>query len=76
MDAFKTQEDFEAFVDILIRKHPEVTRLELRYNEAITDLSSLLKLPDLTYVNVSSEMWDAISSLDEKDYKFELDVFD
>jgi Leucine-rich repeat (LRR) protein len=76
LDAFKTQEDFEAFVDILIREHPEVTRLELRYNEAITDLSSLLKLPNLTYVNVSSEMWNAISSLDEKDYKFELDVFD
>ena len=48
--------------------------LDLSYNTGITDLSGLTELPNLKKVSISSDMEDAIKSLDGLDRKFTLTV--
>ena len=43
--------------------------LDLSYNTGITDLSGLTELPNLKKVSISSDMEDAIKSLDGLDRK-------
>ena len=57
-----------------ISDHPEVEELHIQWKENITDLTPLLDLENLRHVKVSSNMKDAIASLDGKDYQFELEI--
>lgn len=73
-ECFETQEDFGKLVEILVSDHPEMTKLDVAGNQMITDLSELAKMPNLSRVVITGDMWDAVCSLDNVDYQFELEV--
>ena len=63
-------ESFAAFV----REHPELRQLHMPWNESIDDLTVLLELPELAYVDISYSMEGAVASLEGKELGFELIV--
>ena len=75
-DSFKGINDEnsnEQFAEF-IRNHPELRELQISWNNAITDLTPVLNLKNLERLRVSYDMDAAISSLDGKDYEFELEI--
>ena len=75
-DSFKGRNDEnsnEQFAEF-IRNHPELRELQISWNNAITDLTPVLNLKNLERLRVSYDMDAAISSLDGKDYGFELEI--
>ena len=57
-----------------VRAHPELTRLWLPWNQALTDLTPLLELENLETVRISTDMRKAIASLDGQAYSFDLQL--
>ena len=66
-----TNEELLAFV----AAHPELEEIQLTFNEGITDMSCLLSLEHLRYVEVNASMATAIASLGDG-YGFELNIRD
>ena len=48
----------------LLQQHPEIEELYLQGNKNITDLRPVLSMRTLRYIKVSSDMYEAISSID------------
>ncbi|MCR5072690.1 MAG: hypothetical protein K6A39_02515, partial [Clostridiales bacterium] len=67
-----TAESLSRFVS----EHPELRRLDIPWNDKLTDLTPLLTLENLETVWVSDNMKQAIASLDGVDYGFELQIED
>ncbi|MBQ3663771.1 MAG: hypothetical protein II914_06535 [Clostridia bacterium] len=67
-----TAESLSRFVS----EHPELRRLDIPWNDKLTDLMPLLTLENLETVWVSDNMKQAIASLDGVDYGFELQIED
>jgi len=74
-DCFRAgPEQFETFVELLKKSHPEITELQLNYNPDIMDLSGLAEMPNLKLVAITSNMEDAIESLEGVECRFVLEV--
>ena len=56
-----------------IQNLTELEQLELVHT-GITDLSPLTELPKLKIVRISEEMQEAVKSLEETDYTFEVEI--
>lgn len=67
-------DQFTPFVEILKKDHPEVTELVIGGNDRIPDLSGLTEMTNLKVVCVSSDMEDAIKSLEGVRYTFRLEI--
>ena len=57
-----------------IRSHPGLQEIWIPWNQGITDLTPVLELKNVEYIHVSYDMEKAISSLDGKEYGFELQI--
>ena len=66
----RTNEDLEAFV----ADHPELESIWLGWAERITDLTPLLSLENLEIVTIDHDMKEAISSIEGRDFGFELEL--
>ena len=68
------EKDANALFADFVRSHPELQRISMPWNQALTDLTTLLELENLEYVRVSNDMKKAISSLEGQTYGFELEI--
>ena len=66
--------DDNALFAELVRSHPELTELNIPWNQAITDLTPVLELEHLESLRVSRDMREAIDSLEGRDYGFRLEI--
>lgn len=57
-----------------IRNHPGLKEIRIPWNQGITDLTPVLELKNVELIHVSYDMEKAISSLDGKEYGFELEI--
>ena len=77
VDCFRSgPEQFESFVEVLKKSHPEMTELQIEHNTDIMNLSGLAEMPNLKKVYVTGDMEDAIESLKGIQYHFELEISD
>ena len=64
----------DELLERLVREHPELRRLNIAWNEDLTDLTPLLSLQELEYLEVSENMYAALDSLQGRDLPFELNI--
>jgi len=67
-------EDADALFAEFVRNHPELSELDIPWNERITDLTPLLELQNLEKVRISANMEAARESLEGADYRFLLEI--
>ena len=70
LGCFRNQEDLE----YVCAAYPDLERLDIKWNECISDLSPVLEMRNLKSVAVTGNMGEAITSLEGKDYSFELEI--
>ena len=64
----------DELLERLVREHPELRRLNLAWNEDLTDLTPVLALQELEYLELSEDMYAALDSLPGGDLPFELSI--
>lgn len=67
---FASQEAFDYFVET----HPTLESMNIPWNINVRDLSKLTELPNLKFVSISSNMEEAVKSLEGKKLGFELEI--
>lgn len=72
----RTDADDNALFADFVRSHPQLEYLNIAWNQIITDLSPVLELENLQELRVSSDMKDAIASLDGQNLRFRLEIED
>lgn len=75
-NSFKNRngEDSNAIFTEFIKKHPEIKKLSISWNQELNDLTPVLSLNELEYLRVSFDMDLAIASLNGKEYGFEFEI--